>query len=315
MYVARLFLGSRPDPFCLSLGGEHMDRSALFIDAGHLLAEGGAACLGTKSRKNIKCNYAGLLNDLEHVIRKDCGCPLLRTYWYDGARDRVPGIEHQGIALLPRVKLRLGQLTAHGQKGVDALIYHDLITLARERAIVTAYLLAGDEDLREGVSVTQQMGVMIVLFGIKTTEQNQSSALVAEADEHRWIPANLLTKHFSKVAAPAAPPATSPVAAPSAPAPPPTTKPGPVDTAPPLLEKTTMVGAAGELATRWHAAASQADKDRVRDALHRGTLIPPDVDRIFLRWAQERLGPLQDHPEARRYLRNALRDNLQSLLK
>ena len=32
------------------------------------------------------------------------------------------------------------------------------MTLAREHAIVTGYLFSGDEDLREGVIVAQEMG-------------------------------------------------------------------------------------------------------------------------------------------------------------
>ena len=74
----------------------------------------------------------------------------LRTYWYDGATNAVPTPDHEQIGGLPYVKVRLGRLIRGEQKGVDALIYRDLMTLARERAITCAYLLSGDEDLREG---------------------------------------------------------------------------------------------------------------------------------------------------------------------
>ena len=72
-------------------------------------------------------------------------------------------LDQQVIAGLPRVKLRLGRLVARKggveQKGVDSLIVHDLITLVHERAAATMFLLAGDEDLREGVAAAQHLGV------------------------------------------------------------------------------------------------------------------------------------------------------------
>jgi hypothetical protein len=77
---------------------------------------------------------------------------MLRVYWYDGAPDAIPLSDHLAIAKLTNVKLRLGRLTRGEQKGVDWLIIRDLMTLARERAIATALLVSGDEDLREGRS-------------------------------------------------------------------------------------------------------------------------------------------------------------------
>ncbi len=69
--------------------------------------------------------------------------------------------DHQAIADLPRVKLRLGRLVPRKsgleQKGVDSLIVHDLITLAQERAVETMFLLAGDEDMCEGVAAAQRL--------------------------------------------------------------------------------------------------------------------------------------------------------------
>jgi NYN domain-containing protein len=61
----------------------------------------------------------------------------------------------------------------------------DLITLARERAMSTAYLISGDEDIREGVAAAQQMGVRVVLVGIPGPwgDPHQADTLVREADE------------------------------------------------------------------------------------------------------------------------------------
>lgn len=59
------------------------------------------------------------------------------------------------------------------------------MTLGRERAIADAFLLSGDEDLREGVRAAQDMGVRVTLLGIPPVTQdfNQSKELVQEADE------------------------------------------------------------------------------------------------------------------------------------
>jgi hypothetical protein len=38
-----------------------MDRCAILVDVGHLLAEGGKLCCGTKKRLGIKCDYPNLI--------------------------------------------------------------------------------------------------------------------------------------------------------------------------------------------------------------------------------------------------------------
>lgn len=150
--IARRYWASIWRLFC-SLGEGAMERSAIFVNAGYLLAAGGSLICGTSSRAGFRCDYAGLTTKLadwaEQHSRGRFRC--LRTYWYDGAPDGVARGDHELIGGLPYVKVRLGRLLHGEQKGVDALIYRDLMTLARERAINCAYLLSGDEDLREGV--------------------------------------------------------------------------------------------------------------------------------------------------------------------
>lgn len=163
-----------------------MDRCAVFVDAGYLYAEGGKLFGAGPKRRFVKINPLKANEFLVDRATKASGLPALRTYWYDGAKDRVPTAEHQAVADLPNVKLRLGRVNQqHLQKGVDALIYHDLVTLARERAISDAFLLSGDEDLREGVRAAQELGVRVTLLGIVTPsgERNQSRDLAREADE------------------------------------------------------------------------------------------------------------------------------------
>lgn len=189
-----------------------MDRCTIFVDAGHLLAEGGKLCCGTNSRADFTCDYEGLTTALAAFASEHCHLPVLRTYWYDGAPDAIPTPEHLRVAALPNVKLRLGRLVQGEQKGVDSLIVRDFMTLARERATATAYLLGGDEDLREGIAAAQEMGVRVVVLGIPTTQQgNQAASLIREADEHLVLETAFWSPHFFKVEAGLATPRPKPV--------------------------------------------------------------------------------------------------------
>ncbi len=123
----------------------------------------------------------------------------LRTYWYDGAARGVPSADHEQIGGFAYVKVRLGRVIHGEQKGVDALIYRDLMTLARERAVARAYLISGDEDLREGVVAAQDMGIQVVLIGVPTHQRtNQSAALIREADEHVVLPKEFWEPFFTR---------------------------------------------------------------------------------------------------------------------
>ena len=106
------------------------------------------------------------------------------TYWYDGGVDGQPSEDHLDVARLAGVKLRLGRLVRGRQKGVDSLIVRDLMRLSQNHAISTAYLLGGDEDLRQGMVEAQDMGVRVVLVGIEPfAQQNQAGTLIREADD------------------------------------------------------------------------------------------------------------------------------------
>jgi hypothetical protein len=71
--------------------------------------------------------------------------------------------------------------------------------LARERAIARAYLLAGDEDLREGVVEAKELGVQAVLLGMPIEDgQNQSARLVRECDECVALASETWKQHFAR---------------------------------------------------------------------------------------------------------------------
>lgn len=258
--------------------GAGMERSAIFVDAGYLLAAGGSLTCGTPSRSRFTCDYAGLTTKLAAWAESHNGESLrcLRTYWYDGAINAVPTSDHEEIGGLPYVKVRLGRIIQGEQKGVDALIYRDLMTLARERAISCAYLVSGDEDLREGVVAAQDMGVQVVLVGVPGSRANQSAALIREADEHVVLPREHWVEHFTPGSA-AQPPGREPAS----------------------LADAQRAGRAFGVA--WVKKASSEDLD---DLLRAHPRIPRELDADLLRTAERTVGPV---PETSQELRRELR--------
>lgn len=263
-------------------GGPSVERSAIFVDAGYLLAAGGSLVCGTSSRAGFKCDYAGLTEKLanwaEQHNRGRFSC--LRTYWYDGALNGVARGDHELIGGLPYVKVRLGRLIRGEQKGVDALIYRDLMTLARERAINCAYLLSGDEDLREGVVAAQDMGVQVVLIGIPANRTNQSAALIREADEHVVLQKEHWDEHFAPISK--------------------------TETTPPeeTLEKSSTPANAQTLgrafAVEWVKSASPQDLQDLKGVAPK---IPRELDIALVTDAEKSLGPLHEKQDLKRELR------------
>ena len=283
-----------------------MDRFAVFVDAGHLYAEGGKLCCGSWVRKDFQFNTEEFSKWLAEHAEQTSGLALLRTYWYDGARDAIPTPEHKQTAALPNVKLRLGRLNARNQqKGVDSLIYRDLTTLARERAISDAYLLSGDEDLREGVKAAQDMGVRVTLVGVSTVGDgwNQSRELVNEADEVMTLSKQDLAPFIEcspTEASPTESSSDSPVGS----------RPG-VEMNVPRSESSdsggnpmsTVQTAAARFAGEWLVSATPDD---VASVLQGKPLLPADLDSALLR-SLERSAGGSLYERENEYLRRAAR--------
>lgn len=166
-----------------------MHTAAVFIDAGYLFRAGADAIVQkTVARRDVALTDPQKLVDvvLERVSGLWDGDPLrlLRTYWYDGARDGVPSPSQIAIGDLPRVKLRLGRVSSGGQKGVDGLIILDLITLARNSAADVAIVMSGDEDVRETLAHVQSFGVTGVVVGFPATPRNRQSVLLLREADH-----------------------------------------------------------------------------------------------------------------------------------
>src|SRR6202035_5794460 len=113
-----------------------VDRCALFVDAGYLLADGAMAVHGTRRRESVSWDYPGLLQLLASLAMERSRVPLLRCYWYDS--------------------------TVEGRReGVEGEIHRDLTTLARNKAVSDAMVVSGEEDLAQVIADVQDMGMRV----------------------------------------------------------------------------------------------------------------------------------------------------------
>lgn len=165
-----------------------MGRVAVLVDAGYLFKAGGQLVAHRNvGREEIVLDPEAAVDQLGAVAQEITGRELLRVYWYD-ATPRDAATQHREVAEIHDLKLRLGHLNSAGQqKGVDALIITDMMTLARNRACDDFVLLSGDADLVAGVLQAQEHGVRVHLLGITPARQNQAPTLRYEADTcHEW---------------------------------------------------------------------------------------------------------------------------------
>lgn len=179
---------------------------ALYVDAGYLLAAAATRVAGTSLRAGVHVEYRTLLEALTQQAEDDSQLPLLRTHWYDSARNGVPSCQQERIGELPRVKLRLGRFSVDGeQKGVDLRIGLDLVAHARNDAADVFYLLSGDDDLTEAVEEAQALGVQVVLLAVPNEHGKPHSVsrhLRRAADELLMIPADVIDQTVVGVDAP-----------------------------------------------------------------------------------------------------------------
>ncbi len=163
-----------------------MERFAIFVDAGYIRgrAQTKRRLAGVPTAHTIVIDEEKLVNRLREFGERQSGEKMLRIYWYDGMPKTGMTAEHLRLAKLSDVKLRFGTLNNYGdQKGVDSRVIADMIELARNRAIDSAILVGGDEDLRVGIEVAQSYGVRFHILGLQDMiHANQSQLLQQEAD-------------------------------------------------------------------------------------------------------------------------------------
>jgi uncharacterized LabA/DUF88 family protein len=299
-------------------------RYAIMVDVGYIYAAAGELLLGAGSRREYRVDAPGLIQELTRNAENKIRGELLRVYWYDAARDRVPTIDQRVIAQMPWVKLRLGNLNARGQqKGVDAQIRADMEALARHRALTDAVLVAGDEDMVPAVEAAQAYGVRVHLWGVEPPYgTNQAERLVWESDTVEVLDAAFVKPYFTSQLITEAEPArldvqmTAIVPSPAqlfgerhAPRPGarvvahgPAGPPGSA-AASKLGPDRERVEEAGEhVAQKWILTRGE---DNIRDLLP-GPILPPVIDKELLVEAEKELGQsLRPYQEAREWLRDA----------
>jgi uncharacterized LabA/DUF88 family protein len=292
-------------------------RYAVMVDVGYIYAAGGELLFGTSSRREYRVDAVSLIQAVTKHADELFRGELLRVYWFDAARDRVPTIDQRVVAQMPWVKLRLGNLNARGQqKGVDANIRADMEALARHRAITDVVLIAGDEDMVPAVEAAQAFGVRVHLWGIEPPYgTNQAERLVWESDTVDVLDGPFLRPYFTKntpveqprpdIQATVPSPAqlfgerhirqTGPIGRSSHVA-----STGPM---PRLGPDRRQVEEAGEhVAHKWILTRGS---DNIRDLLP-GPILPPVIDKELLVEAEKELGQsLRPFQEAREWLRDA----------
>ncbi|WP_444978698.1 NYN domain-containing protein [Acrocarpospora phusangensis] len=121
---------------------------------------------GTRHREAVAWDYPGLLQLLTSLSRERTGLPLLRCYWYEATVEGRRTPEHDVLADIPGLKLRLGRIRPGRREGVDAQVHRDLMTLARNNAVADAVVVSGDEDLAQVVSDAQDLGIRVTVIHI-----------------------------------------------------------------------------------------------------------------------------------------------------
>lgn len=300
-------------------------RYAVMVDVGYIYAAAGELLFGTSSRRDYRVDAVGLIQAITKHADELFRGELLRVYWYDAARDRVPTIDQRVVAQMAWVKLRLGNLNARGQqKGVDANIRADMEALARHRAITDAVLIAGDEDMVPAVEAAQAYGVRVHLWGVEPPYgTNQAERLVWESDTVDVLDSAFVRPYFTRNPVTEAPRADVQATVPSPaqlfgehrPRPPVqigrnhlsqtgpmphVSQTGPM---PRLGPDRRHVEEAGEhVAHKWILTRGA---DNIRDLLP-GPILPPVIDKELLVEAEKELGQsLRPYQEAREWLRDA----------
>ncbi|MFC4333731.1 NYN domain-containing protein [Salininema proteolyticum] len=311
-------------------------RYAVLVDVGYLYAAAAEILLDVGSRRDYRVDAEKLISMLiERAADIMPDCELLRMYWFDAARDRVPTVDQRVIAQMEYVKVRLGNLNSRGQqKGVDAMIRTDLEQLARHRAIHEAVLLAGDEDMVPAVEIAQAYGVRIHLWGVEPLyATNQSERLVWESDTKDMLTPDELKPFFTRAGhSPAAVAAHkiagAPMAEPTPKVPSPAAVFGQRESVAVTMTAADALEAAESAREQYvpskNYAKGKIDSEEVRGIgefvghkwlltrgvdniadLLPGPQLPTVIDKELLVEAEKELGySLRDHPEARIWVRD-----------
>lgn len=329
-------------------------QSAIFVDAGFLLAVGGTQVAGTSLRSAFTVDYKKLVQGILDLASRHSGVEALRMYWYDASKDALFTDQHKRIGLLPDVKVRLGRISFNGeQKGVDLKLGLDLVGIARHRAASVAFLVSGDDDLAEAVEEAQDLGMKVVLVGIDDPTHRLGVASVAEhlalrVDSIITLPTELISTCFTKsiAVAPRPTPAVAPIDLPGVPTPGPRPGSGPRPI-PPANRPTPLIAASRPSRTDSQLVYSSGGPNQpvvqreesaldvasdvgesvalswygsttqgdLNDLLADRPVLPIDIDRTLLKDCAQRIGEYKtDLQGVRRALRDAFWTKLDQLI-
>jgi uncharacterized LabA/DUF88 family protein len=183
-----------------------VDRCALFVDAGYVLADGAMAVHGTRRRESVSWDYPGLLQQLAGLAMERSRLPLLRCYWYDSTVEGRRSPDHDALADLPGVKLRLAKMRPGRRESVEGEIHRDLTTLARNKAVSDAMVVSAEEDLAQVIADVQDLGMRVTLLHIAADGNSEiPRALRQECDDIVQISASQL-RPFAELISGAEPP-------------------------------------------------------------------------------------------------------------
>jgi len=139
----------------------------LFVDAGYVLADGAMAVHGTRRRESVSWDYAGLLQLFGSLAMERTRLPLLRCYWYEATVEGRRTDDHETLADLPGVKLRMAKTRPGRREGVEGEIRRDLMTLAQNKAVSDVVLVSAEEDLAQVIADVQDMGLRVTLLHVE----------------------------------------------------------------------------------------------------------------------------------------------------
>jgi hypothetical protein len=91
----------------------------LFVDALYVLGDAANAACGTRYRGCVSWDYAGLIQLPTAISRDRTGLPVVLCYWYDATIGGRRAAEHDTLADIPGLKLRLGRTRPGGREGAE----------------------------------------------------------------------------------------------------------------------------------------------------------------------------------------------------
>lgn len=195
--------------YLLTIKGDNMDKSAVFLDGGYLSKLTKVVFLcedGTPKKIDF-----GLFSK---KLAKERGTELLRGYYYQcppyqssfpTSEEKVRKTSYDtfiyNLRQIKQLQLREGRLLRTFdeagkhffiQKGVDVLLAIDMIKLALKGAIQKVIIVASDSDFIPAVRALKDEGVMVHIYYYDDKDFGFSRELISECDDRH----ELTEEHF-----------------------------------------------------------------------------------------------------------------------